>query len=189
MWLLGGVAPGDMCGCSWGVHGCLGGMCGCSQGGACMVAPGGCACQGGMHGKRDGMHGEGGVCGKGGVCMAKGGVHGEGGACMAKGACVVKGGRCAWYAASPPEIRPVIARAVRILLECILVLISIRVFMRFPHLEPKNVLSSLLERLACFVNEIFLCYDLFKSDCEKKQRKNRVVPCTTVYFIPDLRLP
>ena len=60
------------------------------------------------------MHGKGGVCGEG-------GVHGEGGACVAKGgACVVKG-RCAWYVPLPHEIRPVIARAVRILLECILV--------------------------------------------------------------------
>ena len=51
-----------------------------------------------------------------GVCVAKGGMHGERGACMAKGgACVVKGGvhgtRYSWS----------FARAVRILLECILV--------------------------------------------------------------------
>ena len=45
-----------------------------------------------------------------------GGVHGEGGACVAKGG-------HAWYVPPPPnEIRPVIARGVRILLECILVL-------------------------------------------------------------------
>ena len=41
-------------------------------------------------------------------------MHGRGGAHVAKGAYMVKGGR-AWYA------RPVIVRAVRILLECILV--------------------------------------------------------------------
>ena len=67
---------------------------------------------------------------KRGACMArgvaKGGMHGKGGhvwqrgACMARGACVAKGGvrgegGRAWYA------RPVIARSVRILLECILV--------------------------------------------------------------------
>ena len=57
---------------------------------------------------------KGGVCGKGacawrrGACMAKGGMHGKGGACVV---------------CTPPlyEIRPVNARAVRILLECILV--------------------------------------------------------------------
>ena len=45
-----------------------------------------------------------------GACMVKGGMHGEGGACMAKGV---------YYVRPPPlyEIRPVNARAVRILLE------------------------------------------------------------------------
>ena len=54
--------------------------------------------------------------------MAKGGMHGERGGVRGKrGVCVAKGGH-AWYAPPPtPEIRPVIARAVRILLECILV--------------------------------------------------------------------
>ena len=54
--------------------------------------------------QRGGMRGEGGMHGKGGACVAKGGgMCGKGeGACMA-------------------EIWPVIARAVRILLECILV--------------------------------------------------------------------
>ena len=55
-----------------------------------------------------------------GACMVKGGVCGEGGhawqwgACVARGACVI---------CTPPlyEIRPVNARAVRILLECIFV--------------------------------------------------------------------
>ena len=34
-------------------------------------------------------------------------------------------------------------------------------------------------------------YVMFSSNliAKKKQRKNRVVPCTTVYFTPDLRLP
>ena len=66
-----------------------------------------------------------------GACVAKG-VHGEGGwhvwqrgVCVAKGgACVVKGGmhgKSGGVVCTPHEIRPVIARAVRILLECILV--------------------------------------------------------------------
>ena len=38
---------------------------------------------------------------------------------MAKGVCMAKGH--AWYAPPPNKIQPVIARAVRILLECILV--------------------------------------------------------------------
>ena len=75
-----------------------------------------------------GIHGQGGMCGKGGVCMVKGGMCGEGGVCVAKGERVwQRGGMCgkggpAWRA-TPHEIQPVNARAVRILLECILVLI------------------------------------------------------------------
>ena len=65
------------------------------KGGACVVKVG-------MHG--GGMHGEGGHAWQRGVYMA-GGMRGE------RGACVV----------CTPEIRPVIAQAVRILLECILV--------------------------------------------------------------------
>ena len=50
-----------------------------------------------------------------GACVVKGSVHGEGAGCVWQ-----KGGH-AWYA--PPHERPlVIARAVRILLECILVM-------------------------------------------------------------------
>ena len=49
------------------------------------------------------------MCGEGGACVVKGG------ACMVKGGMHGKGGARAWYA------RPVIARAVHILLECILV--------------------------------------------------------------------
>ena len=78
----------------------------------------------------------------GGVCVVKGGMHGEGGACMVKGGhvcqrggvwqrgvCMAKGGMHgkggACVVCTPPlyEIRPVNARAVRILLECILVII------------------------------------------------------------------
>ena len=65
----------------------------------------------------------GGLCG----CSQEGGVHGEGGM-HGEGACMVKGGKCGkgggvWRkgGACVAEIRPVIARAVRILLECILV--------------------------------------------------------------------
>ena len=56
---------------------------------------------------RGGMHG------KEGACVVKGGVHGEGGVCG-------EGGH-AWY------VWPVIARAVRILLECILVMAALHV--------------------------------------------------------------
>ena len=98
-WLLQGghtwLLPG---GCAWLLPG---GMHGCSQG-VCMVAPGGHV-----------WLLPGGVCGKGGRAWQrgnvwqKGGMHGEGG---------VRGeGGCVWYA------WPVIAWAVRILLECILV--------------------------------------------------------------------
>ena len=107
-WLLQGacmVAPGGAC----VARGCAlrKGVCMVAPGGhvwlllgACVVAPGGgvCGCsQGGVHG-----------CIQGGVCVAKGGHAWQ------RGACVAKGGR-AWYA------QPVIARAVRILLEYILV--------------------------------------------------------------------
>ena len=128
MWLLGGacvVAPGGVRGCSWGhawllwggMHGCsrghawllLGGMHGCS-GGACMVAPGG-------------------------MCMvAPGGVHGcsRGHVWLLWGACMVFarghvwffwGGMHVFFRGGMRGIRrdTVNERAVRILLECILV--------------------------------------------------------------------
>ena len=97
----------------------------------------GCAWQKGGVWRRGGMHGEGGTCVAKGACVAKGEVRGGGGhvwwrgACVVKGACMAKGavhgeGGCAWAARPPPrvsyyEIRSVNARAVRILLECILV--------------------------------------------------------------------
>ena len=55
---------------------------------------------------------KGGMCGERGVCMAKGGV-------WQRGACMAKGGVRGMH--NPYEIRPVNGRAVRILLECILV--------------------------------------------------------------------
>ena len=66
---------------------------------------------------------KGGMCGERGTCIAKGGhAWQKGGMHGKRGACMVKGGHV-WYACPPPfyEIRPVNARAVRILLECILV--------------------------------------------------------------------
>ena len=84
------------------------------------MAKGGVHGKGGMHGKR-GCMAKGGLCGKGGhvwqrgACMAKGGMRGEGGVHDERGeACMV----CTlpFY-----EIWLVNARAVRILLECILV--------------------------------------------------------------------
>ena len=82
-------------GCAWLFRG---GMHGCSWG-ECMVAP-----RGGMHACR-GMRDEGGVPGeRGGMCGERGGMCGE------------RGGM-----PPPHDIWPVIARAVRILLECILV--------------------------------------------------------------------
>ena len=95
-----------------------------------MCVPGGHAWLGGMHGR--------GVRVWGGACMAGEGVHGRGyvclGACMAGGSmhdrevCMAGGMRGGGhvYDARPParyyEIRSVNERAVRILLECILVL-------------------------------------------------------------------
>ena len=61
---------------------------------------------GGMHGQWGGW----------GMCMV-GGVHAGGGACVARGVCMPCTPHAAWY----HEIRSVNERAVRILLECILV--------------------------------------------------------------------
>ena len=139
------VALGGMHGCSWGgVHGCSGGACVVAPGGACVVAPGaggmhGCsggACvvaPGGMHGwgacmvaPGRGMHG----CSRGmrgcsqgghawllweGMCGCSGGVHG-----CSRGACMVALGGCAWDTTRYGDT--INERAVRILLECILVI-------------------------------------------------------------------
>ena len=111
-----------------GVHGCSGGcawflwggMRGCSQGGSCMVAPGGCAwlLWGGMRGSSGGhawlLPGHG--C-SGGVCVVA-----PGGACawfLQWRACMVARGGCAWDTTTHRDT--VNERAVRILLECILV--------------------------------------------------------------------
>ena len=144
-WLLQGgrgacmVAPWGVCGCSgghvwlfrgcvWllpgGMHGCFqGGMHGCSQG-ACVVAPRG-ACVvalGGMHGCSRGAC----VVAPGGACMVA-----PGGACVvALGGCMVApGGLCGCYGGRAWDMTrygdTVNERAVRILLECILVLSKI----------------------------------------------------------------
>ena len=99
------VAPGGQHGCSWGVGMAKGGMCGeggraCMVRGACVVK-GACVAKGGMHGE--------------GACVVKGGVCGKGGMCGKGGACVQRGASVVCTAG--------ITRAVRILLECILVAI------------------------------------------------------------------
>ena len=99
---MGGVHGG------WGAY--MGGV--CAWQGACMVVGGMC---GGWH------VWQGGMCGGWGACVVVGGV-GSGGmhggqACMAGGVC----DRGHAHAPTHYEIRSVNARAVRILLECILV--------------------------------------------------------------------
>ena len=140
-----GCSRGGMCGCSWGGgYAWLlpGGMRGCS-GGACMVAPwgGGVCGKGGMHGKggcawqRGACVVKGGHAWQRGACVAKGGVSGKGGACVAKGGMHGEGGGHAWYA------RPVIARAVHILLECILLFNNLFLTLTMPgrfHLGSRN---------------------------------------------------
>ena len=123
------VALGGMHGCSrGGMCGCLGGMCGCSRGdmhgcsqgdvcgcsrGACMVALGGmCGCSQGA-----------GMVALGGVHGCSQGVHG-----YSRGACMVAVGGmrgCSWGGHAWDTTRygdMINERAVRILLECILVL-------------------------------------------------------------------
>ena len=104
------VAPRGTCVVAPGGHGCSRGACMVAPSGhawlllgACMVAPGGCVAKGGCAWQR-------GACVVKGVCMVKEGVRGEGGMCGMH------------PTPHPHEIRPVIARAVRILLECILVI-------------------------------------------------------------------
>ena len=102
----------------------------CPQGGACVVAGGhawwrGCAWQ------RGACLAKGTCMAKGGPCMAKGGVHGKGGACMVKGHVWQRRGMCGeggmakegcvWDTTRYGDT--INERAVRILLECILVLI------------------------------------------------------------------
>ena len=115
--------------CVWFLGGewLWGGMCGCW--GVCMVARG-CMVVGGMHGCR-------GLCGCQGACVIVGGIHGCRGVCMVAGGCAwLPGVMCgclegrAWlpggvwlWGGGMHRIRldTVNERAVRILLECILV--------------------------------------------------------------------
>ena len=97
------VLWGGVCGCSWGA-------CMVALGGACMVAP------------RWGMHG----CSGGACVVALGGMRGCSG-----GACVVAPGGHAWDTTRYGDT--VNERAVRILLECILVFINVH----FPGLSGR----------------------------------------------------
>ena len=118
------LSMGGMCGrgaCMvGGVHGGKGSMHG---GGTCVVAGGCMWWQGGMHGGRGGAWWwgvcvEAGMCGGRGVCVVAGGacMVAEGGVHGGRGACMVAGGMCGIQRDMVNE------RAVRILLECILVL-------------------------------------------------------------------
>ena len=95
------------------------------KGVACMVkgdmhGKGGHAWQRGACMEKGGMHGKGGMCGEGGM-HGKGGVHGEGGGMHGEGRCMAKGGMYGKRRGHARlETRPM-QRAVRILLECILV--------------------------------------------------------------------
>ena len=92
-----------------------GGMC---DGGAACMAGGACMARG--HVWQGGMHG-GGVCGSGGSMHGRG-MHGKGGV-HGRMACMVGGH--AWHTAPPPRQMlqdTVNERALRILLECILVI-------------------------------------------------------------------
>ena len=118
-----GCSRGGVHGCSWGGHAWL------LPGGTYVVAPGG------MHGcSRGGMRGcsQGGMCGcSEGACVVtpRGGVHGCSGGhvWLLWGACMVAlgGHGCSWGGHAWDTTRygdTVNERAVRILLECILVL-------------------------------------------------------------------
>ena len=141
-WLHGG-----MCGCAGGVSGCAGGVCGCMGGvygwrgcawlcGACVVVRGMRGCGGGHAWLGACMVAEGvwlGGVWLWGTCVVAGG-HAWLGACMVAegvwlggvwlwGACVVAGGACMAVGGMHRIRRATVnERAVRILLECILVL-------------------------------------------------------------------
>ena len=109
-----------------GGHAWLQGACvvvwGGGGGSACVVARGHVWLPGGMHGCR-GLYGCGGVHGCWGACMvAGGGMHGCQGACVVGGACLVVGGMCGCWGVHRIRQDTVNERAVRILLECMLVL-------------------------------------------------------------------
>ena len=107
------------------MRGCLGGRALLLWGGAWLL-PGGGAC---VVAPRE-------------ACMVAPG----GRACVAKGVCVVKGGMHGMHPPTP-EMRPVIARAVRILLECILVKTmkvsskEVAIYIKQPPLPPAQFSS------------------------------------------------
>ena len=95
-----------------------GGMHGCQGEHACVVARGCVWLLGGYVWLLGGMHGKGDIRGEGGACMAKGGMCGER-RCAWRRRGVHGEGGCAW---DTTRYRDMInERAVRILLECILV--------------------------------------------------------------------
>ena len=105
-----------------GVHGCSGGgMCGCSRGHAWLL-------QGGMHGcSRGGMHG----CSWGACVVAP------------RGVCMVALGGCAWDTTRYGDT--INERAVRILLECILVLSCKRNHRRQTILQRSTLLFTITQ--------------------------------------------
>ena len=122
-WLLGAWVVVGVCMVVGGMHGCwgacvvAGGMCGC--GGAC-VAVWGAYMVVGAYVVAGGVHGSGGCAWLLGVCMVEGG-HAW---LLREGACVVAGGACMVAGGGVHRIQRdmVNERAVRILLECILVM-------------------------------------------------------------------
>ena len=147
------------------------------RGGACvaggyawqgvMCGRGGHACRGvcvagGVHGRGRGMHGRRGVCVAGGVCVV-GGICG-GGVCMA-------GGMYATHIPRHYEIQSVNARAVHILLECILVskdFSSVRNLGSVPEL-----LRTFRDFILHFENKILAINKNLKFGCVA------VVPCVS----------
>ena len=125
------MVPWGVCAVAGGHVWLPGGVCGCRgacvvAGGTCMVAGGSCMVTGVCVVVREACMVAGGMCGCSmwgwgmhgcwGACVVAGGVHGCWGVCVVEGACMVAGG-CVH------RIRrdTVNERAVRILLECILV--------------------------------------------------------------------
>ena len=151
-----------------GVHGGGGGMCGR---GACMAEGGmhdrgGHAWQGGymagvhvcrwVHVWQGGMYG-GGVHGRGGCAWQRGGmaggVHGRGGHAWQRGACMAEGGMHGRgvHHMPPPHHKTlrdtVNDRAIRILLECILVLYSL--VCKFSHRCIVYITSKTVKHAKC----------------------------------------
>ena len=168
MWLGGMHGCGGrvcMVAVGWGAYVVVGGVGGHSWlWGACMVARGACVVVGGMHG----CGGRGcvwlwGVCMVGGCAWLPGGMVGRGrgcawlqgghawlrGACVVVGgcvwlwgACMVVGGMCGCLGVHRIRRDTVSDRAVRILLECILVYLYIDVWVGFTNYVPLMVTTQ-----------------------------------------------